>query len=188
MKPGSCLPVSGNLLLYRLFQCRRLVYRVFLRHTQRPDGLGLLHIPALCACGGRYIGLSSRKPVKLRVFSVMLLPLLLGALLQLLLAKAEPDASVGAVKYMNSLFMSGKAMQSGGAVAGTFGIASSPPFRPMACSHTGIRISAVSRHRVSHDDRQNHRKALKTGSTSGIHRAGAGAVPETAAPALRSRS
>ena len=85
-------------------------------------GWGYYIFPLCVLAAAGMLGFHRGKPVKLRVFSVMLLPLLLGALLQLLLSKAQPDAAVGAAKYISALFASGKALQSGGALSGLIGI------------------------------------------------------------------
>lgn len=81
------------------------------------------YIFPICLLGATCILAFHRgKPVKLRIASVMLLPLVLGALLQLILTKSEPDTSIGVIKFISALFASGKIMQSGGALAGLLGI------------------------------------------------------------------
>ncbi|MGE4354502.1 MAG: DNA translocase FtsK [Oscillospiraceae bacterium] len=85
-------------------------------------GWGYYIFPFCLLAAAGILGFHHGRPVKLRTFSVLILPLLLGALLQLLLAKAQPDTAVGVVKYISALYASGKALQSGGAVAGLIGI------------------------------------------------------------------
>ncbi|MGI6027835.1 MAG: DNA translocase FtsK [Candidatus Heteroscillospira sp.] len=85
-------------------------------------GWGCYIFPLALLASGWILFTHKGKPVRLRVVCVMLLPLVLGALLQLVLAKAEPDAAVGAFKFISSMYDGGKALKSGGVLAGMLGI------------------------------------------------------------------
>ncbi len=86
-------------------------------------GWGYYMLPVSLLASAVILGFHHGRPVRLRVVCVMLLPVVLGALLQLLIAGRGPDAELGAFKYLGELFTTGKLMKSGGALAGLIGIA-----------------------------------------------------------------
>ena len=85
-------------------------------------GWGFYMFPLSLTASGVILLSHRGKPVRLRITAVMLMPLILGALLQLILGKTEPDVSLGTVKYLQALYSSGKLLTSGGAAAGLLGI------------------------------------------------------------------
>ena len=85
-------------------------------------GSGFYIFPLSLLAAGWILIFHKQKPVKLRVVAVMLMPLILGALLQLLISKVDPDPEIGVIKFVGEMYTSGKLMTSGGVVAGLLGI------------------------------------------------------------------
>ena len=87
-----------------------------------------LAAPVMLLAGGILLFHHGR-PVQLRVTSALVLPLLLGSLCHMFLCKETYESSIGIVK---DLWISGKAMASGGVIAGVLAEGSAAVFSKMA--------------------------------------------------------
>ena len=86
-------------------------------------GWGYYLLPVALLASAGIFGFHKGRPVRLRVVCVMLVPVVLGALLQLLMGGRGPDPELGVFGYISELYDSGRAMESGGAAAGLLGLA-----------------------------------------------------------------